>query len=180
MDEQNSKSLLPVILAVIITAFLVGGGVYRWQNLPTADEVLEESGELITGNLAVTYDPDWTRAGGYVEFLEVQEFDTLKLLVFTNVQKDKSGWESFNEFKNSFQGATSRVEENINPLFAFEIMEYEKAVDNEIYNLYSEGPGTVALWQNKFNYALIDAGSLHQEDGNFLEFLKNIQEVVPN
>lgn len=32
MDEQNSKSLIPVVLAVIITAVVVGGGMYWWQS----------------------------------------------------------------------------------------------------------------------------------------------------
>ncbi len=48
MENQNPKNLLPVLLAVIITAVVVGGGMYLWQtsqeSLPTTEnEVVEET-----------------------------------------------------------------------------------------------------------------------------------------
>ena len=43
MEDQNSKSLLPVVLAVIITAVIVGGGMYWWQTSQTKLPVTEET-----------------------------------------------------------------------------------------------------------------------------------------
>ena len=43
MEEQNSKSLLPVVLAVIITAVVVGGGMYWWQSSQTPQPTTEKT-----------------------------------------------------------------------------------------------------------------------------------------
>ena len=47
MDNQNSKSMLPVLLAVIITAVVVGGGMYWWQTSQAPVPTTENETEMV-------------------------------------------------------------------------------------------------------------------------------------
>jgi hypothetical protein len=47
MNEQNSKGILPVILAVIITAVAVGGGMYWWQSSQTPVPTIEDETKTV-------------------------------------------------------------------------------------------------------------------------------------
>lgn len=52
MENQNSKSLLPVLLAVIITAVVVGGGMYWWQTSQATVPTTEDETETVEGTSA--------------------------------------------------------------------------------------------------------------------------------
>lgn len=138
-------------------------------------------------HLQFEYPKEWTRAGGDIDFANVQELDSLLLLTFTSAPKlgesmgssQLSGVETFDQFRTSFLNDPyeASMHEDWNSLLSIEVIEYSAAGENGIYTL-PEGEGTVALWQyGKKNYALVDAGSKHQEDGSFETLLKNIREA---
>lgn len=184
---MQTKSLYAVacmaLSAFILTACLSNGDDET--QVQDNDYAVYDQSEI--DYLTFKYPSDWSKGGGDIDFANVQEFDSLILLTFQSASKigdsidspQLSGVETFDQFRSAFLSEpyqSTTYEDWSMFLDSIEVITYSSAEENGIYVL-PEGPGVVALWQyGKKNYALVDSGSNHQEDGEFETFLKNISE----
>lgn len=180
------KCFLFVTLATLFASLAFAGCASQ------EDQATGETGADLstyeTGGLVVNYPSDWETAGGNIDFTSVQELDTLKLLTFQSAPKlggalsdpQLSGVETFEQFKSGFMTEGSSVEtlEAVNTLFIVDVITYETAGENGVYAV-AEGNGVVAVWQfGKYNFALLDEGALHQNDGTFGAVLGGVVEKM--
>ncbi|MFH0819299.1 MAG: hypothetical protein V1898_04855 [Patescibacteria group bacterium] len=130
-------------------------------------------------NISFSYPADWKTKNGSIDCATVYEFDTLKLIEFTECPATNLGGEmlsatqTYSRFINSFTLAevSSDVE---TPNATIAVISYANTEDNGVYAM-SEDSGTVAIWQmNKMSFALLDENNIHQADGTFMEILKSI------
>lgn len=119
MNEQNRNSIWPIFLAVVITAIVVGCGMYWWQNTkvtvqtPTEEvadtqsaqttepeEVVETKTTTATIEQGYSYDsPQWesftsdikTKAGEIVESFYAPESPTDDDIIFVSTSGDTTG-----------------------------------------------------------------------------------------
>ncbi|EKE14161.1 MAG: hypothetical protein ACD_12C00650G0001 [uncultured bacterium] len=189
---KSSKNVLIVIVILLIIAVLIWVGIYFWQKNTNQNENqnLNNSNQAVVQKewktyrnqehgLLFMYPNEWKTTSGDIECASVNEFDSLKLIVFSTCWQAEVGGpmlsfqETFSRFRNAFLEKGESNSKTINDINVETII-YSEPGDNGIYSLTSQ-EGTIALWQGKnYNYALLDENNQHQTDGYFDDVLASL------
>lgn len=201
MDEQtNPKDNNPVksskniwnLVIILIVVLLIGGGVYAWLKTDNQNTSSQNNSNPVgvqkewktyqnqEHGILLMYPNEWQTSSGDIDCASVNEFDSLKLIVFSTCAADNLGGETltveetFSRFKNAFLENGTSSSTNISDINV-EVINYIDPGENGIYALTSN-EGTVALWQGtNFSYALLDEDNQHQGNGYFNDILNSLK-----